>query len=99
MQSYRIITDTYLFDHEDGLMDQQPLREDRILDDLDDVDYEIQSEKDKLINRYGDEEYPNSDSDLNDEIVELLGHIESLNRPHSATYVGTDRVVHLFVSF
>ena len=45
------------------------------------------------------EEYPNPDSDLNDEIDELLERIESLDKPHSTTYVGTDRVVHLFVSF
>ena len=99
MQSYRIITDTYLFDHEDGLLDQQPYREDYNLDDLADANYKIRSEKNRLIEDCGDEEYPNPDSDLNNEIDELLERIESLDRPHSTTYVGVDRVVHLFVSF
>ena len=99
MQSYRIITDTYLFKHEDTLMDQDPLRKERDIDGLDNINDIIQDEKDKLINDYGDEEYPNPDPDLNDEIDELLDYIEILDRPHSTTYVGKDRVVHLFVSF
>ena len=99
MQRYRIVTDTYLFNHEDGLLDQQPHRDGHDIDDLDDIDYTIQLEKDKLIEYCGYEEYPNPDSDLNDEIDELLERIESLDKPHSTTYVGTDRVVHLFVSF
>ena len=99
MQSYRVITDTYLFNHEDGLLDQNPFRQNYVIDDLDDIDYAIQYEKDKLIHFYGDEEYPNHDSDLNDEIDELLERIESLDRPHSTTYIGPDRVVHIFVSF
>lgn len=99
MQSYRIITDTYLFNHEDILMDQDPLRKERDIDGLDNINDIIQDEKDKLINDYGDEEYPNPDPDLNDEIDELLDYIEILDRPHSTTYVGKDRVVHLFVSF
>ena len=99
MQSYRIIIDTYLFKHEDTLMDQDPLRKERDIDGLDNINDIIQDEKDKLINDYGDEEYPNPDPDLNDEIDELLDYIEILDRPHSTTYVGKDRVVHLFVSF
>ena len=99
MQSYRVITDTYLFNHEDGLLDQNPFRQNYVIDDLDDIDYAIQYEKDKLIRIYGDEEYPNNDSDLNDEIDELLERIESLDRPHSTTYIGPDRVVHIFISF
>lgn len=99
MQRYRVITDTYLFNHEDGLLDQNPFRQNYVIDDLDDIDYAIQYEKDKLIRHYGDEEYPNSDSDLNDEIDELLERIESLDRPHSTTYIGPDRVVHIFIAF
>jgi hypothetical protein len=99
MQSYRVITDTYLFNHEDGLLDQNPFRQNYVIDVLDDIDYAIQYEKDKLIRIYGDEEYPNHDSDLNDDIDELLERIESLDRPHSTTYVGPDRVVHIFISF
>ena len=99
MQSYRIVIDTYLFDHEDDLIDQDPFREDCEIDNLDDIDSEIQFEKNKLVYNYGDEEYPNPDSNLNDKIDELLDYIESLDRSHSKTYVGTDRIVHLFVSF
>ena len=99
MQRYRVITDTYLFNHEDGLLDQNPFRQNYVIDDLDDIDYAIQYEKDKLVRIYGDEEYPNSDSDRNDEIDELLERIESLDRPHSTTYIGPDRVVHIFISF
>lgn len=99
MQSYRIIIDTYLFKHEDTLMDQDPLRKERDIDGLDNINDIIQDEKDKLINDYGDEEYPNPDPDLNDEIDELLDYIEILDKPHSTTYIGPDRVVHLFVSF
>ncbi len=99
MQRYRIITDTYLFNHEDSLMDQDPFRKNYLIDDVDDIDYAVQFEKDKLIRLYGDEEYPNPDSDLNAEINELLEHIEYLDRPHSITYVGPDRVVHIFVTF
>lgn len=99
MQRYRVITDTYLFNHEDGLLDQNPFRQNYVIDDLDDIDYVIQYEKDKLIHFYGDEEYPNPDSDLNDKIDELLDRIESLDKPHSTTYIGTDRVVHIFIAF
>lgn len=80
-------------------MDQNPFRQNYVIDDLDDIDYAIQYEKDKLIHFYGDEEYPNPDSDLNDKIDELLGRIESLDKPHSTTYIGTDRVVHIFIAF
>ena len=96
MQEYKIVMDTYLFDHEDGLLDQNPFRQNYVIDD---IDYAIQYEKDKLIHFYGDEEYPNPDSDLNDKIDELLDRIESLDKPHSTTYIGTDRVVHIFISF
>lgn len=99
MQEYKIITDTYLFNHEDGLLEQDPIRDRYDLSNLDDADYEIQVKKDELIDDYGDEEYPNSDSDLNDEIDELLDRIESLDKPHSTTYIGTDRVVHIFIAF
>lgn len=99
MQEYKIVMDTYLFDHEDGLLEQYPLRENHILSSLDDVDYAIQFEKDELEEIYGVEEFPKSDSELNDKIVELLNHIESLDKPHSTTYVGSDRLVHFYVSF
>ena len=99
MQEYKIITDTYLFNHEDGLMEQDPIRDRYDLSNLDDADYEIQVKKDELIDDYGDEVYPNPDPDLNDKINEFLWYIESLDKPHSTTYIGTDCIVHLFVSF
>lgn len=99
MQEYKIVMDTYLFDHEDGLMDQDPLRENHILSSLDDADYAIQFEKDELEEIYGMEKFPNPDSDLNAKIVRLLMHIESLDKPHSTIYVGSDRLVHFYVSF
>lgn len=45
MQRYRVITDTYLFNHEDGLLDQNPFRQNYVIDDLDNIDYAIQYEK------------------------------------------------------
>lgn len=99
MQTYRIVTDTYLFADVDYLMDQHPFRQNYEIESLVDIKDAIQFEKDKLVNLYGDEEYPNPDSDLNTKIDELLEHIESLDRPHSTTYIGKDRVVHIFATF
>lgn len=99
MQEYKIVMDTYLFDHEDGLLDQYPLRENHILSSLDDADYAIQFEKDELEEIYGVEEFPNPDPDMQDKILELLDRIEDMDKPNSTTYVGTDRLVHFYLSF
>lgn len=81
------------------MLEQDPIRGRYDLSNLDDADYEIQVKKDELIDDYGDELYPNPDPVLNDEINEFLGYIESLDKPHSTTYIGTDCIVYLFVSF
>lgn len=99
MQEYKIVMDTYLFDHEYGLLEQHPLRKNHILSSLDDADYAIQFEKDELEEIYGVEEFPNPNPIMENKIEELLDHIESLNKPHSTTYVGSDRLVHFYVSF
>lgn len=99
MQRFKVVADTYLFDHEDGLLDQHPLRERYELSDLDDGDYTIQFKIDELVERYGEEVFPNPDPDIQDKILELLDRIEDMDKPNSASYIGTDRLVHFYLSF
>lgn len=99
MQRFKVVADTYLFDHEDGLLDQHPLRENHELSDLDDGDYTIQFKIDELVERYGEEVSPNPDPDMQDKILELLDRIEDMDKPNSTEYVGTDRLVHFYLAF
>lgn len=99
MQRFKVVADTYLFDHEDGLLDQHPLRESHELSDLDDGDYAIQFEIDELKEIYGEELFPNPDPDLQERILELLDRIEDMDKPNSTSYIGTDRLVHFYLAF
>ena len=99
MQRFKVVADTYFFDHEDGLLEQRPLRENHELSDLDDADYAIQFEKDELAEIYGEEIFPNPDPELQEKILELLERIEEMDKPNSTEYVGTDRLVHFYLAF